>query len=131
MKNRELKRFSRKELLEILVLQKKEIEELQKQLKAANKQLAKRELVISNAGSMAEAALKLNHVFRDVDAAARQYLESIELMVKREQEILNRICEKEKEFQTSVSQTKYTGQIRRKNEVSLLHGRRPAMKSQP
>jgi hypothetical protein len=51
--------------------------------------------MVSEAGSLAEAALKINHVFEAADAAAQQYLDSIRNMVSQEQEALARIREKE------------------------------------
>lgn len=95
-RHKELRKFSRRELLEILVSQSKEIDRLQAQLAAANSLLESREITIKNAGSMAEAALQLNHIFQDADAAARQYLDSIKLMVQKEWEVLNQILEKER-----------------------------------
>lgn len=82
--DKQLKKFSRKDLLEVLVAQSKEIETLKEQLCLAQQQLARRELAIRNAGSLAEAALHLNHIFQDADAAAQQYLASIKAMVQEE-----------------------------------------------
>ena len=59
MTHKELKKLSRRELLEILVAQSREIERLQKELKAANELLENREITIKDAGSIAEAALRL------------------------------------------------------------------------
>ena len=95
MTNKALKKFSRKELLEILVSQSKEIEQLRERLRMAESQLENREIAMKNAGSMAEAALQLNHIFQDADAAARQYLESLKGIVEKEREVLNRLREKE------------------------------------
>lgn len=80
MTNKALKKFSRKELLEILVSQSKEIEYLQDQLNIMKSQLENKEIIIKNAGSMAEAALQLNHIFQNADAAAKQYLDSLKQM---------------------------------------------------
>lgn len=99
MVHKELKKLSRRELLEILVSQSREIDRLQKELKTANELLENREIAVKNAGSMAEAALQLNHVFQNADAAAQQYLESIQRMVQKEQEILRIIQEKERSLQ--------------------------------
>lgn len=93
MKNKELKRFSRKELLEILVFQGKEIEELKKQLEEANRKLNERKIMIEEAGSIAEAALRLNDVFRSADEAAKQYIESLRIMKEQEKEVLDQIRE--------------------------------------
>ena len=74
---RELKRLSRAELLELLLAQTEENEQLKKRLQAAEKALSDRKIIMAEAGTMAEAALRLNGVFESVDRAARQYLENI------------------------------------------------------
>jgi hypothetical protein len=87
MDDKRLRRLSRTELLEILVEQGRQIEELQKQLADAKEQLEAREIKIANAGSMAEAALKLNHVFEDIEAAGKQYLYNLEQMNLQQQAV--------------------------------------------
>lgn len=77
MTDYELKKLNRRELLEILLEQGREIERLQAKLKEAEEKLRDRELRISNAGSLAEASLSLNGVFEAAQAAADQYLENI------------------------------------------------------
>lgn len=76
MTEREVKRLSRAELLEMLLAQSKEVESLQQQLVAAGEKLYQRELLLETSGSIAEAALRLNGVFEAADAAAAQYLEN-------------------------------------------------------
>jgi hypothetical protein len=76
-------RLSRQELLEVLVNQSKHIDELEAQLREANEKLAQREIDVANAGTLAEAALKLNHIFEDADAACQQYRESLKAMAER------------------------------------------------
>ncbi len=78
MTNKELKKLSRAELLEMLIAQSKEMEVLKKQLKEANEMLEDRRIKIENSGSIAEAALKLNGVFEAAQKAAAQYLENIQ-----------------------------------------------------
>ena len=80
MTEKELKKLNRQELLEILLAQSKMIDRLQAKLKDANEKLAERELKISEAGSIAEASLVLNHIFEDAQKAADQYLENIRRM---------------------------------------------------
>lgn len=76
------KRMSRKDLLELLVLQSKKIDELEKELKRVNELLNDRQIMISEAGSIAEAALKLNNVFEVVQVAADQYLDNVKRIKK-------------------------------------------------
>lgn len=77
MTDKELKRLSRTELLEMLLAQTKENVKLKQKLKEAQDALVDRRIHIDKAGTMAEAALKLNGVFEAADQAARQYLENI------------------------------------------------------
>ena len=77
MTDKELKRLSRGELLEMLIQQSKELELLRKQLDAAQTALQNREITITNAGSIAEAALQLNGVFTAAQDACQQYIENI------------------------------------------------------
>lgn len=77
MTDKELKRMSRAELLELLIEQMEENERLRKKLAEANAELADRQIVLDRAGSIAKAALELNKVFEAADLAARQYVESV------------------------------------------------------
>lgn len=77
MTDRELKRLSRAELLEMLLAQIEENKALKEQLQETRDALEDRQIVIEKAGTMAEAALQLNGVFEAADRAARQYLENI------------------------------------------------------
>ncbi len=79
---KELKRMSRGELIEIIAAQKKRELQLEQQLKEAEQQLAERNLKISNAGSIAEAALILSGIFEAAQAAADTYLESVKALDK-------------------------------------------------
>lgn len=78
MTDKELRRLSRAELLQMLIAQVEENEKLRKSLEEAQTQLNKRQIAIENSGTLAEAALKLNGVFEAADKAAKQYLENIE-----------------------------------------------------
>ena len=87
MTDKELKKLSRVELLELLVAQAKDTEELQAQLDEANAKLANRTIEVDKAGSIAEASLKLNGVFSAAEAAAAQYLENVKNLSERQEEI--------------------------------------------
>ena len=80
MTDKELKRLSRSELLELLLVQTRERERLEKELEEARKMLEDRQLRIDKAGDLAHAALEINGVMEAAQAAARQYLENIERM---------------------------------------------------
>lgn len=74
MTNKELKRLSRAELLELLVAQSKEIDKLNGLLAKASEELEKKQIAIDEAGSIAVASLKLNGVFESAQQAADLYL---------------------------------------------------------
>lgn len=76
-RTKEEKRMSKKELLELLVLQSQKIDELQEELNKTKEQLQDKQITISESGSIAEAALKLNKVFEVAQASADQYLKNI------------------------------------------------------
>lgn len=77
MTDRELKKLNRRELLELLIEQERELERLQAVLQKAEERTQSREIKIDKAGSIAEAALMLNGVFEAAQAAADQYLDNI------------------------------------------------------
>lgn len=77
MTKKELKRMSRVELLELLLEIDQENERLSEENKKLRAQLNARRIQLEQAGSIAEAALALNHVFEVAQSAADQYLESI------------------------------------------------------
>ena len=80
MTEKELKKLSRQELLEVLLVQSKKIDRLRTQLEEARQQLSEKELAIAEAGSIAEASLSLSGVFEDAQKAADQYLSNIHRM---------------------------------------------------
>ena len=90
LNDRELKKLSRTELLEMLIAETKRTGELTRQVEELQEKLAERELAIENSGSMAEACLKLNGVFAAASAACSQYEENI----RRRSEEVDAVCEK-------------------------------------
>jgi len=84
MTDRELRRLSRSELLEMLIAQTTENDQLKTRLAQAEAQLRDRRIAIDKAGSIAEAALQLNKVFEAADRAAQQYLENVRRMVEED-----------------------------------------------
>ena len=75
---KEMKKLSRAELLEIIYEMKKNEENLQSMLTTAQDELKKREIMIDNAGSIAEASLALNDVFGAAQRAVDTYVTSIQ-----------------------------------------------------
>ena len=74
MTDKELRRLSRAELLDILYEQQKRYEESLAENQALRQQMEERTLRIAAAGSSAEAAVQVNGVFEAAQAAADQYL---------------------------------------------------------
>lgn len=81
MKQQDLRGLSRGELLELLVQQGEEIERLKEQLMEREQQLQDKKLALNEAGSIAEAAMKINGVFEAAQTASAQYLENIQQLV--------------------------------------------------
>ena len=77
MKERDLNKLKRSELLELMLAQSQEIDELRAELEQTREALKRREIAIAEAGNIAEAALQLNRVFEQAQAAADQYLENV------------------------------------------------------
>ena len=90
MTERELKRLSRSDLVEMLMEQTTRVRELEDQLEDANRILERRDIAIDEAGSIAEAALKLNGVFEAAQAAGEQYLENIRTLSERQEALCAR-----------------------------------------
>lgn len=78
----ELKRLSRRELLELLLKQCKRIEELEIKLNDFEKKLKSKSIILETSGNLAEASLKLSHIFEDADEAIALYKENIENQLK-------------------------------------------------
>ena len=77
MKEKDLRKLSRKQLLELLLKQTERADILEAQLTETQAKLEEKNIMKKEAGSIAEAALRLNEVFAAADAAAAQYLENI------------------------------------------------------
>ena len=91
MAKTDLQKLTRAELLELLIEQTKRADELEAQLAEARAQLQSREIAINEAGSIANAALKINGVLTAAEDAASQYLENIKLHTSQQQEICQKI----------------------------------------
>ena len=83
MTDRELRKLRRVDLLELLAQVSREKEALQDQVAALQAQLAERQLNMDQAGTFAEASLRLSGVFADIDAAGAQYLYNIQQLSQK------------------------------------------------
>ena len=77
MTDKEFKRLSRAQLIDVIYQLQLQIEKLNDQKKVLEEELADKRLRLSNAGNIAEAALEMNNCFRDAQNAAEQYLNEI------------------------------------------------------
>ncbi len=84
MKEKELRRLKRVELLDMLIeqgrlvdAQREEIGKLKTQIEELNRKLEDRTLSLEKAGSIAEASLQIAKVFVAAEDAARIYLENL------------------------------------------------------
>ena len=93
MKEKDLRHLSREELLELLLIQTKETERLEKKLEEVETELNERRIGIEKSGSLAEASVRINGVFKAAEAAAKQYLENIAMMKKETIEKCKKILE--------------------------------------
>ena len=86
MKKTDLKRLGRKELLEMLLDLSKENEQLRERNSRLEEQLQERMLTIAMSGSIAEAALQLNDVFKAAQDACDQYIYNVRLRCEQIEE---------------------------------------------
>ncbi len=77
MKEKDLRHMGRRDLIELIAAMKKRELELDARVKELEARLEDRNIKITNAGSLAEAALSVNGVFEAAEAAADAYLRSI------------------------------------------------------
>ena len=77
MTETELKKMSRGELLQMLILQSDENTALKNKVEELEQQAQKREILIGESGTIAEAALKLSGIFEAADRAVGEYQENI------------------------------------------------------
>lgn len=82
-KQKELKNMRRSELIDIIYELETRGEQLAAEKAALEEKLKQREIILAQAGSIAEAALRLNKVFEDAQAAANDYLLSVQAAVRR------------------------------------------------
>ena len=94
MTDKELRKLSRSDLLELLISQTEENRVLKSRVDQMQDQLLDRRIAVDKAGSIAEASLQLNGVFQAAEKAAQQYLENIQRMSEEQDTIGRTIREK-------------------------------------
>lgn len=103
MTDRELKKLSRFEILELLLESEKQnaalknqIQEEEKTIADLTEQLNKKEIDIQEAGSIADAVLKISGIFQTAQDAAEDYLENVRNLSGKQEEICAEIEERSK-----------------------------------
>lgn len=77
MVTRDVKKLSRKDLLELLVELSEENDTLKKKIKYLENELESRKIKANEIGNIAEAALKLNAVFESAQKACDDYVRNV------------------------------------------------------
>ena len=78
MTDKEFRKLSRSELLELMLEQSREIDRLQSELEETREALQERNLKIESCGSIAEAAAEVNSLFHAAQKAADMYLLNVQ-----------------------------------------------------
>ena len=77
MTDKQLRKLSRAELVDIIFELQKNYKQLEDEYKEVREALDRKELIMSKAGSIADAAVQINGVLEAAQAAADQYLQSL------------------------------------------------------
>ena len=80
MKEKEIKKLGRKELVDIIYQLKQNDTELREEIKTLKEELSDKHIRLSEAGSIAEASLAVSDIFKTAQEAANIYLEEITLL---------------------------------------------------
>lgn len=77
MTEKELRKLNRRDLLEMLIFQTRRCEDLEGKLRTVQEKLDDKNISLTKAGSISQAALQLSGIFEAADEAAYRYLDSI------------------------------------------------------
>lgn len=86
MQEKDLHKLGKTDLLTVIYKQEKQIQQLTKEVEELKQQLEDRTIQMKEAGSIAEASLKINKIFETAQQAADEYLRSIKEVNKPSQE---------------------------------------------
>ena len=99
MINKELKRLSRRELVDIIYQLKKNEQEMQEEIESLKSELQEKRIRISTAGSIADAAMSVTNIFSAAQMTADLYLREISFMKEdTEKECAKKIEDTEKKI---------------------------------
>ena len=91
MTDKEFKRLSRAQLIDIIYQYQLQIDKLTEENQALEQALADKRIRLRNAGNIAYAALEINDCFRSAQTAAEQYLNEIKAMYEETESERQRI----------------------------------------
>jgi cell division septum initiation protein DivIVA len=107
MTDKEFKRLSRSQLIDIIYQLQLKQNELTAENEKLSKALADKRLRVSKAGNIAEAALEIHNVMQAAQDAAAHYLEEIRIMRNETEENCRRLLEKaQKDADDIIAQAK-------------------------
>ena len=107
MTDKEFKRLSRAQLIDIIYQFQLKQDELTSENERLSKALADKRLRVSEAGNIAEASLEIHNIMQSAQAAADLYLEEIRIMRDETKEKCQRLLENaQKEAETIIAQAK-------------------------
>ncbi len=86
MEQKDLRKLRRSDLFSLLVSQAEEIERLEQKVTDLQAQVDEKKILIQEAGSIAEAALQVQHIFEAAQRAADLYVENVKRLTGAEKE---------------------------------------------
>ncbi len=92
MQEKDLRKLSRKDLLELLIEQTRRADDLEARLTDALARLEERQILMERCGTLAEASMALNGLFEAADKAAAQYLENVQTQVAQQRQACEDAC---------------------------------------
>ena len=102
MSKSDLHKLGKTELLQIIYEQEKQITTLKSEIENLNKKIDDRTIDLKEAGSIAEASLKINKIFEEAQKAADEYLNSVKkLGISKAEKVTNNITNEEKNKNTT------------------------------
>lgn len=102
MSKSDLHKLGKTELLQIIYEQEKQITTLKSKIENLNKKIDDRTIDLKEAGSIAEASLKINKIFEEAQKAADEYLNSVKkLGISNAEKVTNNITNEEKNKNTT------------------------------
>lgn len=102
MTNKELRKLSRAELIELLIDHRQQYDQQQKELEKTREWLRDKEINLQKAGNIAQASMQLSGVFKAAQDAAEQYVSNIQRMTRQRAEQM--IAETERKCRERESQ---------------------------